>query len=164
MIRLWIVVSYAEPVVVNHGVLCWASGCELWCVILSQWLWIIVSYDICQWLWIMVCYAVTVVGITHHDSQPLAQHSTPWFTTTRSFITHHDSQPLAFVVNHGVLCWASGCESWCVILRKWLWIMTSYAEPVVLNDGVLFLLSITHHDSQQLAQHNSPRFTTTVSS
>jgi hypothetical protein len=29
-------VSYAEPVVMNHGVLCCASGCESWCVILSQ--------------------------------------------------------------------------------------------------------------------------------
>jgi hypothetical protein len=31
-------VCNAEPVVVIHGVLCSASGCESWCVILSQWL------------------------------------------------------------------------------------------------------------------------------
>jgi hypothetical protein len=57
---LWIIVSYDEPVVMNHGVLCWASGCESWCVILKQ------------WLWIMVCYSEPVV-VNH--GQPLAQHS-----------------------------------------------------------------------------------------
>jgi hypothetical protein len=31
-------VSYAEPVVVNHVVLFCASGCESWCVMLSLWL------------------------------------------------------------------------------------------------------------------------------
>ena len=31
-------VNYAEPVVVSHGVQCCASGCELWCVMVSQWL------------------------------------------------------------------------------------------------------------------------------
>jgi hypothetical protein len=36
--RLWIMTSYTKPVVVNHGVLCGASGCESWCVLLSQWL------------------------------------------------------------------------------------------------------------------------------
>ena len=29
---------YTEPVVVNHGVLYGASGCDSWCVMLSQWL------------------------------------------------------------------------------------------------------------------------------
>jgi len=33
--------SYTEPVTVNHDVLCWASGCESWCVILYKLLWII---------------------------------------------------------------------------------------------------------------------------
>ena len=45
------------------------------------------------------------------------------------------------VVNHGVLFWASGCESYCVILSQWLWIMVIYAEPVVVNHGVLFWAS-----------------------
>ena len=27
---------YSEPVVVNHGVLCGASGCDSWCAMLSQ--------------------------------------------------------------------------------------------------------------------------------
>ena len=87
----------------NHVVLCWASGCESVCVILRQWLWIMVYYSLpmvvnyvllfwasgfeswwvmlSQWLWIMVCY----------------------------------SEPV--VVNHGVLCWASGCESWWAIIE-----------------------------------------------
>jgi hypothetical protein len=29
---------YTEPVVVDHGMLYGASGCESWCVILTQWL------------------------------------------------------------------------------------------------------------------------------
>ena len=35
---LWIMVCYAVPVVVNHGELCSASGCESWWAILSQWI------------------------------------------------------------------------------------------------------------------------------
>jgi hypothetical protein len=42
-------VCYAEPLVVNHGVLCLGSDNESWCVMLSQWL--------CN----MVCYAEPVV-------------------------------------------------------------------------------------------------------
>jgi hypothetical protein len=154
----WIMVCYDEPVFVNRGELCWASCCEYWCVILSQ------------WLWIMVCYSEPVVvnhgeytiihnnwlSITHHDSQILAHPSTPWFI-----------EPV--VVNHGVLCWDSCCESCCVILSQWLWIMMSYAEPVVVNDGVLFWASgyeswcVIHHASQPLAQHNTPWYMTTGS-
>jgi hypothetical protein len=40
------------------------------------------------------------------------------------------------VLNHGVLYWASGCDTVCDILIEWLCIMVSYAEPVVVNDGV----------------------------
>ena len=46
-------VSCAEPVVVNHGVLYGSNGCESWSVILSQ------------WLFIMVCIAEQV--IVNHD-------------------------------------------------------------------------------------------------
>ena len=38
-------VSYGEPVVMNHGVLGGVSSCESWCVMLRQWLRIMVSYD-----------------------------------------------------------------------------------------------------------------------
>ena len=40
---------YAVPVVVNHGVLYGSSGCESWCAILSQ------------WLFIMMCIAGQVI-------------------------------------------------------------------------------------------------------
>jgi hypothetical protein len=56
------------------------------------------------------------------------------------------------VGNHVVLCWGSGCESWCVKLiqwlwimvfyaEQWLWIMVSYDEPVVVHHGVIFWAS-----------------------
>ena len=37
-------VCYAEPVVVNHGVLYGAIGCELSCAMMSQWLLFMVCY------------------------------------------------------------------------------------------------------------------------
>ena len=40
---------YPEPVVMNHGVIYEASGCESSCAMLNQ------------WLVIMVCYAESVV-------------------------------------------------------------------------------------------------------
>jgi hypothetical protein len=51
MLNQWlcIMVCYAEPVVVNHGVLFRASGCESWCAMRSK--------GLC----IMVCYAELVV-------------------------------------------------------------------------------------------------------
>ena len=42
---------YTEPVVVNHGMSYGASGCESWCVIL------------CQWLLVMMCIAEQVAVI-----------------------------------------------------------------------------------------------------
>ena len=39
-----IIVSYAEPVVVNHDLLLCANRCESWCGMLSQRLTIIVYY------------------------------------------------------------------------------------------------------------------------
>jgi hypothetical protein len=144
---LWIMVCNAEPVVVNHGVLCRARGCELWC-------------------------------ITHHNSQPLAQHCTPWLTTTGSalhtIIHNYLLSIKPVVVNHGISYGASGRESWCIILSQWLLVMMCIAESVDVNHGLLccasgcdwwwvmhtiihnHLLSITHHDSQPLVQYNSP--------
>ena len=37
-------VSYSEPVVASHDVQYLVSGCELWCVMLSQWFLIMMSY------------------------------------------------------------------------------------------------------------------------
>jgi hypothetical protein len=139
----WIMLCYTDP-----------CGCGSWCVMLSQ------------WLWIMVCYTDPVVvnhvcyteansfgsvsnNMIHncsvqnstHDSQPLGQYNTPWFTTTGSALhtmtqdhwsskMHHNSQPLTHIilmVNHAVLYWS-----------VWLWVMVCNAEPVVVNHGVLY--------------------------
>jgi hypothetical protein len=95
------------------------------------------------------------LSITHHDSQPLAQNSTPWITTTG-----HNAELV--VVNHGVLFWAGDCESFCVILSQWLWIMVCYSEPVVVNHGVHNLWHIIAiHDSQPLVHHSAPWIITT---
>ena len=109
-----IMVCYAEPVVVNHCVLCWAvymgimvsyaeqvvmnnyvlcgewcaSGCESWWVMLIQ------------WLQITMCYFVPVG------------------------------------VNYGELRGGSVCKSCCVMHSQWLWIMLYYAEHVDGNHGV----------------------------
>jgi hypothetical protein len=154
---------YTEPVVVHLGVLYGVSGCDTWCVMLNQWLWIIVYHG--EPLVLNhgeLCWASGYESW----SQTLAQHSNPWLTTTSSVlhtminnhwlsITHYDSQPLTqhstqwshwvwimvcnaepVVVNHGVLCWASGCESLCAMLSQWLWVIVCNTEPVVVNHGV----------------------------
>jgi hypothetical protein len=133
---------YAEPMVVNHGVLFWSSGCEVCCVILSQ------------WLWIMLCYAAPVV--VKHGELCWANGCESWCA-------------MLVVGNHGVLCWGSGCESWCAKLNQWLWIMVCSAEPVVVNHGELCitrhdshpLAQYSTHNSQPLAQNNSPWLTNT---
>jgi hypothetical protein len=96
----WVMVCNAEAEVVNHGVLWWASGCESWSVMLCQRLWIMVSYSepvvvnhgVLWW----AAWSTTTgsdlhtminnhwLSITHHNSHPLAQHYTPWITTTGS--------------------------------------------------------------------------------
>ena len=52
---------------------------------------------------------------------------------------NHYAKPL--VVKHGVLLCASGCESQCVIISHWFWIIVSYAEPVVVNHCELCCVS-----------------------
>jgi hypothetical protein len=84
---LWVMVCNAEPVFVNHGVLCWASGCES-CVLY----WI-------EQLWIMLCYTEPIVC---HAELLVVNHMSQWL-----WIMECNTEPV--VVNHGVLCWASGC-------------------------------------------------------
>ena len=79
---------YSEPVGVNRGGLCWPRGCESWWVMMSK------------WLWIMLCYDELVV--LHEDE----------------------------------ICWASGCESWYTILSQWMWILVCNSQPVVVNQGI----------------------------
>jgi hypothetical protein len=147
----------------NHGVLCWTSSCESWCVMLRQTLWIMVWYDepvaVNHGMWCCAkgCESWCVIHshwliIPHPDSQRLAQHYSPWHTIT-------------VVANHCVLCWASGCESWCVMLSQWLWIIGCYYEPVVVNRGVIYWASGCESWWVMLSQwlHNPPSFTTTSS-
>jgi hypothetical protein len=85
-----------------------------------------------QWLWIHVCY-----------SEPNSCESCCiilsrlWFSYGVSCraIGYEWYEPM--VVNYDVLWWSSGCESWCVMLRKWLWIMMCNAEQVVASHGEL---------------------------
>jgi hypothetical protein len=132
---LWVMLNYAEPVVVSHGVECWASGCELWCAMVSQ------------YLLIMVCNSEPVVvnhGVRYGAS------GCEWLCAILSqllLVIMCIAEPVA--VNHGFLCcssgceswWAmlcEGCESWCYILSQWLWILVFNAVPVVVNHGVLW--------------------------
>ena len=124
----------AVPVGVNHGGLCWASGCEsrvlcwanccetMW-MILRYWLWIIVSYAepvvvnhcvLCRagCVGIMVCYAEPVIG-------------------------NDDVNAVPVVVNHSVFVCASRCEPWRVMRRQLFWIMLCYSVPVGVNHGEL---------------------------
>jgi hypothetical protein len=100
--------SYAEPVDVNHRLLCWAIDCESFWVMLSQ------------WLWIMWCYAEPVV----------VKHCELCWTQCVGIMVYN-AEPVG--VNHCELCWDSGCESWCAMISKYVWIMVCYAEPVVGN-------------------------------
>ena len=114
---LWIMLCCNEPVVVNmcysgvqvvhHVVLCWASSCELLCVMVSRRLRIRLCFAESTWFWIMVCYTNKWFWICCFI---LSQ----WLWIMLFF-----AEPV--IVNH-VLCWASGCESWCAMLNQCLWI------------------------------------------
>jgi hypothetical protein len=104
---LWVMVSYivprvgimicnAEPVVVNHVVLCCGSGCESWWVIMSQ------------LVLIMVCYFEAV--IVNHGVLCWANGYLSWCAMLSQWLWIMVCYPEPVVVNHGVLCWASGCE------------------------------------------------------
>ena len=108
---LWIMVGYAELVVVNHGVLCWVSGCESVRLMLSQWLWIIVSYT------------EPVVGNHDVNAMPLGVNHVVLFWASR-----WESRCERF---------ASRCESLWIMMSQWLWNIVSYTKPVVVNHCVL---------------------------
>ena len=158
-----------EPVVVNHGMLCWVSCCELCFAILVNHVELFWASGCkscfvmrCQWLWVMVSYAVPGVWIMVCFAKPSDCES--WRALLSKVVVNHDmlywaqwlrimvcySEPV--VVNHGLSCWASGFEwrfamlsqwLWIIVimLSQWLWIMVYHAEPVVLNHGVLFWTS-----------------------
>jgi hypothetical protein len=105
---LWIMASYTAAVAVKHGLLCCAGGCESWWVMLCQG---------CGTCCAMLSRVVVSYGVSFRE------------------IGCKSYEPV--VVNHGVLCWAGGCESWCVILSQWFWIMVCYVEPMVVNHVLL---------------------------
>jgi hypothetical protein len=94
---LWIILCYAQPVVVNNGVLCWGSGCELWCVVP------------CQWLYIVLCYAEPVV--VNHGVLCWASGCESWCAMLSQWLWIMDCYDVPKVVYHFELCWASRCES-----------------------------------------------------
>jgi hypothetical protein len=105
--QVWNMASSVKAVVVKQFVLCLVNGCESCCIMLTQSMGITV-WALCQWVWIMLCYSEQVVQ-------------------------NHEVNDMPVGVNHGELCWASGCESRCAILSQWLWIIVNYVEPVVVK-------------------------------
>ena len=96
-----------------------------------------------QWLWIHVCY--TEPNSWELCCVILSRLCFSYGVSCRA-IGYEWYEPM--VVNYDVLWWASDCESWCVMLSKWLeswwvmlnqwlWVMVRNAEPVVVNHGVL---------------------------
>jgi hypothetical protein len=71
---LWIMVCYYEPVIVNHGVICWASSCESWLCYTDS--------SVCESCWTM--FHNHWLSMADHDSQPMVQNKIPWFTITGS--------------------------------------------------------------------------------
>jgi hypothetical protein len=139
-------VSYAEPVVVNNGESCCASGCESCCAMFSP------------WLWIMANNAVPVdmnhdvnavpVGVNHAvlywasrwewRCERCASRCESWWVMLLSqwlWITMCYAEPI--VVKHCEWYLDIGCESLWGMLSQWLWIIMFYAEPVCWNHGVL---------------------------
>jgi hypothetical protein len=119
---VWTMVRYAEPEVDNYSVLYWASSCESFWVTLKQWLWIMC-------VGIMVCYSEPVVGnhgvnivpvCVNHDELCGASGWDSLCVIICQYVWTMASYSESVVVNHVVFCWASGCESWWVMLRKWL--------------------------------------------
>jgi hypothetical protein len=179
---LWlcIIVSYAGPVVVNHGVLCWANDCHSWCVMLSQ------------RLWFMVCYAEPVFvnngGLCCVSGcESCCDIPSHWVDITVRMMCQcmwiMVSYAEAVVVNHGEVCWANGlwimvcyavpvvvnheqlcslsCESWWAMLRQW--VIHNHWRSIAHN-GTHLLAQRSHRDSQRLAQHSTTLFTTTGTS
>ena len=132
---LWIMVCYTEPVVVNHGGLCRASGCKSWCVLLSYCLWVMVSYAEPKVNYGVYCRA------SNYAEAVVANHVVLCWNSGCQSLCYPEQVVVNRDVSHGVLFWASGCEWWCAMLSpvvvncdvlywaKWLWITTCYAEP-----------------------------------
>ena len=107
---LWIMVCYAEPVVMYHGVLCWASCFASWCVILGQWLWMMVCH---VELVAVNAWASVLCWVSGCESwcAMLSQLLWIWCVILSQYLWIIMSYAEPVVVNHGVLWWASWWES-----------------------------------------------------
>jgi hypothetical protein len=122
------------------------SGCDSWCVVLSQ------------WLWIIVCYAELVV--VHHVcyAEPNSYESCYAILSLVCFRDGVSCRAIGcewyepVVGNCGVLCWTSGCETWCVIMCKLFWIKVCNAEQVVVSHGELCWASSSETCCAMLSQ------------
>jgi hypothetical protein len=102
----WLKITH---LVVIHGELCWASGgksyilcwascCYPWFVMLSQ------------RVLILVCYSVPV-GVNHGELY-WASGCESWYVMLSQWLWNMMCYADLFVGNHGVIFWGSGCESW----------------------------------------------------
>jgi hypothetical protein len=121
-----------------------------WCVLLSKWLWIMVSFIVpvvvnegvlcwAEWLCIVMYYAgqsgyeswcamlIPMVGNQGVSCRTSGCES--WFVILSQWLWIMVCYAEPVFMYYGVLCWASGCESWCIILSQWLWIMVCYGKP-----------------------------------
>ena len=117
------------------------------------------------------------LSIAHHDSQPLAQHCTPWYIATGSAyhtmihnlwfsIAHHDSHPLAEHNKPRFTTTGSAQHTMIPYYRaqhSTSWFTTALLSIIHHDSQPLHGLSIPQHDSQPQAQNNSPWSTTTGS-
>jgi hypothetical protein len=152
-------VCYVESVVRNQCVLYWASGCdgnhcvprwrsgsETSCVMLSQWIWILLYYaepmtanyrvlccaSGCETLFDMRNILCSAEPVPVNYRVLVWTSDYEWWCVMQSkllWITVRYDEP--FVVNHYSLCLDSGCESW-----EWSWTIVSYTEAVVVNHVV----------------------------
>jgi hypothetical protein len=125
--RELIMLCYAERMTMNHVMQYWASGFESWCVILSQWLWII-----CVLCWTSDCESCLFYWAIGCES---------WYAMLSQWLRISVCYSEPVFVKHCVLCWASGSAILCAMLSQWLWIELCYAEPVTVNYVVLFCAS-----------------------
>jgi hypothetical protein len=170
---LWTMVYYSEPVVVNHGEICWATGYESLCFMLSRVCWnhsvLCWASDCDSWCVMYNMNHNNRLSIANHDSQTAGSAYLTMIQIHLLRIPQHDSQPQD-EKNHGLLCSACYCDSCCTMLSQRMRITMCYAEPLAVNHGVLFWASgceswwdmlshwLLHHDSHSLAQHSHRDF------
>jgi hypothetical protein len=142
---LWIIVKYAEPVVVKHCELYWASGCESYCVMLRR---MYGNHGVlcCARRWGSRCERCangceSCCAIMSQSLEITMWTLCQWlwimlcYSRQEQIAWNYHVHAVPVGVNHGEFCLDIWCESCCAILSKWLWIMAIHAVPVVVNHG-----------------------------